>query len=336
MARTKQTARICTTGYRPLHNHALPKQAQLKKPMAGKPERNAEAKARQVNDTDDDSDNSADSESHMERRIAWQTEGHPFVGRLVLRRFKHDARVLRGKITKWVPVGPGGPTVNPALWHIIYHNGHEEDLKCAAVVEEIAYAERERADSSSEEDSDDSNGTNSSTDTSLHENDDQTTGNDQCTDEQRAEDQRNTVVMECGPRQLTEDQIREAIRQRDPTLTLSRIVNGRAHWDPELDKYRPGLAVVTLTGAGAQNVLEEMTRIEFVFMAGGIVRCTRVRDADSKTTNERAKRAFYEALKRGEVIDCPCSPCLGGKGKRARAYSLGDQIICTKRQKKED
>ena len=55
-------------------------------------------------------------------------------------------------------------------------------------------------------------------------------------------------------------------------------------------------------------------------------------DLDSKTTNEEAKRTLYEP-------DCPCSPCSGGSGKRKRgqqSHSLGDQIICTKRARKND
>jgi hypothetical protein len=66
-----------------------------------------------------------DGDSH------WQTTGHPYIGKEVVRNF--EGRLVHGRITKWVPAGDDEE--EPALWHNVHNEGKadgredEEDLE---------------------------------------------------------------------------------------------------------------------------------------------------------------------------------------------------------------
>ena len=60
--------------------------------------------------------------------IDWQFSGHPWLHRFVMRDYG-ETGTNQGTITKWVPADPENPEEDPALWHVEFLDGDEEDLE---------------------------------------------------------------------------------------------------------------------------------------------------------------------------------------------------------------
>lgn len=81
---------------------------------------------------------SEDEESGAEEGVAidWHHTGHPWLNRFVMRDYG-ETGTNQGTITKWVPADPENPDEDPALWHVVFQDGDEEDLEQEEVEEAL-------------------------------------------------------------------------------------------------------------------------------------------------------------------------------------------------------
>jgi hypothetical protein len=68
--------------------------------------------------------------------VNWCNKGHKWVGKTVRRNYgQHGHNV--GEITRWMPADESNPEEDPALWHVMFDDGDEEDLDEAEVQESL-------------------------------------------------------------------------------------------------------------------------------------------------------------------------------------------------------
>ena len=70
-----------------------------------------------------------DKKEEAKEEDTWRTKGHPWIGEPLRRDFGKNGTV-DGTVTKWAPAVKEGRTVKePALWHVVFDDGDEEDLE---------------------------------------------------------------------------------------------------------------------------------------------------------------------------------------------------------------
>merc|ERR1712195_378008 len=75
-------------------------------------------------------------DSEGDDSIQWQHSGHEWLNRCVLRDYGSEGS-NQGTITKGVPADPENPEEDVALWHVVFHDGDEEDLDEDEVTEAL-------------------------------------------------------------------------------------------------------------------------------------------------------------------------------------------------------
>eukprot|EP00656_Telonema_subtile_P036096 TRINITY_DN40062_c0_g1_i1.p1 TRINITY_DN40062_c0_g1~~TRINITY_DN40062_c0_g1_i1.p1 ORF type:complete len:203 (+),score=69.54 TRINITY_DN40062_c0_g1_i1:137-745(+) len=80
---------------------------------------------------------SSDENGDDEDELEWQHTGHLWLNRYVLRDYGADQGTNQGTITKWVPADPKNPEEDPALWHVVFDDGDQEDLEAEEVEEAL-------------------------------------------------------------------------------------------------------------------------------------------------------------------------------------------------------
>jgi len=92
-------------------------------------------------ETDEEDDDEATDD---EEELTWMSQGHAWIGKDVRREYEGGKDFNVGKITKWVQAGKD-PHEDPALWHVEFPDGDEEDLEAHEVREAIkCFAEEQR------------------------------------------------------------------------------------------------------------------------------------------------------------------------------------------------
>jgi len=94
---------------------------------------------------DADATEDEDEDEAEEETLDWLTTGHGWIGKKVRRDYGKGKGTNIGKVTKWVQAG-ADPAKDPAMWHVVFEDGDEEDLEEVEADEAIkGHQEFERA-----------------------------------------------------------------------------------------------------------------------------------------------------------------------------------------------